>query len=156
MDLVLIDPGLLLRAEVLDDSRPLYDQRRREAPVWRIPDQDSYLDVDPALIRDAAVRTGKFSSNLVRVLHRVKGPKTRRTEFCECVTGRTQAVSSKDCPGVVITLGAWSRPQRLASGGAVLSGLPTSTRGQAARSYSWMSPLRMSRRATASPLGVTR
>jgi cytochrome P450 len=66
----LADPGLLLRADVLADPRPLYDRLRREAPVWGIPGQDSYLVVDPPLIRDAVARTSEFSSNLVSVLHR--------------------------------------------------------------------------------------
>jgi cytochrome P450 len=70
VELDLADPGLLLRADVLADPRPLYDRLRREAPVWGIPGQDSYLVVDPALIRDAVARTSEFSSNLVSVLHR--------------------------------------------------------------------------------------
>ena len=70
MELDLADPGLLLRDDVLADPRPLYDRLRREAPVWGIPGQDSYLVADPALIRDAVARTSEFSSNLVSVLHR--------------------------------------------------------------------------------------
>lgn len=70
MELDLADPGLLLRADVLADPRPLYDRLRREAPVWGIPGQDSYLVSDPALIREAVARTSEFSSNLVSVLHR--------------------------------------------------------------------------------------
>ena len=70
MELDLADPGLLLRADVLADPRPLYDRLRREAPVWGIPGQDSYLVTDPALIREAVARTLEFSSNLVSVLHR--------------------------------------------------------------------------------------
>jgi cytochrome P450 len=64
------DPGLLLRPDVVEDPRPLYDLLRRRAPVWQIPGQDSYLVVDPALIREAVGRTSEFSSNLVSVLHR--------------------------------------------------------------------------------------
>lgn len=63
------DPGVLLRADVLDDPRPLYDQLRREAPVWQIPGQDSFLVSDPALIKEAVGRTEDFSSNIVSLLH---------------------------------------------------------------------------------------
>jgi len=69
----LTDPGLLLREDVLGDPTPLYDLLRREAPVWRIPGQDSYLVADPALIRQAVSRSEDFSSNLVSVLHRHGG-----------------------------------------------------------------------------------
>jgi cytochrome P450 family 144 len=70
MNLDLADPELLLSDGVLADPRPLYDVLRREAPVWRIPGQDSYLVTDPALIRDVVARPAEFSSNLVSVLHR--------------------------------------------------------------------------------------
>ena len=73
IQLDLDDPGLLLREDVLRDPGPLYDVLRRDAPVWRIPGQDSYLVADPALIRDAVARTEDFSSNLVSVLHRQDG-----------------------------------------------------------------------------------
>jgi cytochrome P450 len=73
MSFDLTDPGLLLSERVLADPRPLYDLLRREAPVWRIPGQDSYLVSDPALIREAVARTSEFSSNLVSVLHREDG-----------------------------------------------------------------------------------
>ena len=66
----LADPGLLLSERVLADPFPLYDVLRRDAPVWRIPGQDSYLVSDPALIREVAARPAEFSSNLVSVLHR--------------------------------------------------------------------------------------
>lgn len=65
----LSDPGLLLRADVLDDPGPLYDVLRREAPVWQIPGQDTFLVSDPRLIRDAVGRPDDFSSNLVSLLH---------------------------------------------------------------------------------------
>jgi len=65
----LSDPGLLFRDEVLADPRPLYDQLRREAPVWQIPGQDSYLVSDPALVREVVGRPSEFSSNLVSLLH---------------------------------------------------------------------------------------
>jgi cytochrome P450 len=70
MHVDLADPKLLFRDDVLADPRPLYDFLRRNAPVWRIPGQDSYLVSDPALIRDAIARTAEFSSNLVSLLHR--------------------------------------------------------------------------------------
>jgi cytochrome P450 family 144 len=63
------DPGVLLRADVVDDPTELYDLLRRDAPVWQIPGQDTFLVSDPALIREAVGRPGDFSSNLVRVLH---------------------------------------------------------------------------------------
>lgn len=66
----LTDPGLLLSPEVLVDPRPLYDQLRREAPVWRVPGQDTFLVSDPGLIREAVGRPGDFSSNLVTLLRR--------------------------------------------------------------------------------------
>jgi cytochrome P450 len=63
------DPMLLWREDLQADPRPLYEQLRRDAPVWRLPDQDTYLVSDPNLIRDAVVRPSEFSSNLVSVLH---------------------------------------------------------------------------------------
>jgi len=69
MDIDLTDPGLLLRDDVLADPRPLYDTLRREAPVWQIPGQDTFLVSDPALIRDAVGRPDDFSSNIVSLLH---------------------------------------------------------------------------------------
>lgn len=63
------DPRLLLREDVLDDPRPFYDTLRSEAPVWRIPGQDTFLVSDPILIRDAVRRPDDFSSNLVGILH---------------------------------------------------------------------------------------
>jgi hypothetical protein len=33
----LTDPGVLLRAEVVDDPRPMYDVLRARAPVWQVP-----------------------------------------------------------------------------------------------------------------------
>jgi len=69
MGLDLGDPQLLLREDVLDDPRPFYDMLRREAPVWRIPGQDTFLVSDPVLIRDAVRRPDDFSSNLVSILH---------------------------------------------------------------------------------------
>jgi cytochrome P450 len=69
MQFDLSDPGLLLREDVLDDPRPFYDTLRREAPVWKIPGQDTYLVSDPALIRDAVGRPDDFSSNIVSLLH---------------------------------------------------------------------------------------
>jgi len=56
MDIDLSNPKLLLRDDVLDDPRPFYDTLRREAPVWQIPGQDSYLVSDPGLIREAVGR----------------------------------------------------------------------------------------------------
>jgi cytochrome P450 family 144 len=64
------DPRLLLREEVLEDPYPLYDLLRREAPVWQVPGQNSFLVADPALVRDVVARPEEFSSNLVSVLHR--------------------------------------------------------------------------------------
>jgi len=63
------DPGLLLRPDVLDDPRPLYDTLRREAPVWQIPGQGTFLVSSPALIREAVGRPDDFSSNIVSLLH---------------------------------------------------------------------------------------
>ena len=52
----LTEPGLLLSPEVLADPRPLYDQLRREAPVWQVPGQDTFLVSDPGLVREAVGR----------------------------------------------------------------------------------------------------
>ena len=64
----LTDPGLLLSPEVLADPRPLYDQLRREAPVWQVPGQDTFLVSDPGLVREAVGRPDDLSSNLVTLL----------------------------------------------------------------------------------------
>jgi cytochrome P450 len=63
------DPLLLWREDVQADPRPLYDRLRREAPVWRLPGQETYLVSDPDLIREAVARPDDLSSNLVSVLH---------------------------------------------------------------------------------------
>lgn len=68
-DLDLTDPTVLLRADVLADPKPLYLKLRRDAPVWQLPGQDTYLVSDPKLVRDAVRRTEDFSSNLVSLLH---------------------------------------------------------------------------------------
>ena len=57
----LADPGVLLRDEVVADPRALYDLLRREAPVWQIPGQDTFLVSDPVLIREAVGRPDDFS-----------------------------------------------------------------------------------------------
>jgi len=67
--LIWVDPRLLLREDVLDDPGPFYDSLRSEAPVWRIPGQDTFLVSDPSLIREAVRRPDDFSSNLVSILH---------------------------------------------------------------------------------------
>lgn len=64
------DPGLLFRADVLADPRPLYLELRRRAPIWKLAGQDTFLVSDPALIRDAVARVDEFSSNMVSMLHR--------------------------------------------------------------------------------------
>lgn len=64
----LTEPGLLLSPEVLADPRPLYDQLRREAPVWQVPGQDTFLVSDPGLVREAVGRPDDLSSNLVTLL----------------------------------------------------------------------------------------
>jgi cytochrome P450 family 144 len=69
MEYDLTDPRLLLRDDVVADPRAFYDTLRRQAPVWQIPGQDSYLVSDPLLIRDAVGRPQDFSSNLVSLLH---------------------------------------------------------------------------------------
>ena len=43
MEFDLNDPSTLLRADVLDDPRPFHEVLRREAPIWQIPGQDSFL-----------------------------------------------------------------------------------------------------------------
>src|ERR1039458_6114156 len=47
----------------------------------------------------------------------LKGPKTRRAEFWECVMKGRRGVQSNDGPAWerIATLGAWSRPQRWAA-----------------------------------------
>lgn len=65
----LTDPGVLLRAEVVDDPRPMYDVLRARAPVWQVPGQDTFLVSDPKLLREAVNRPEDFSSNLVSLLH---------------------------------------------------------------------------------------
>lgn len=69
MEFDLNDPGVLLRADVLDDPGPFHDHLRRTAPVWQIPGQDSFLISDPTLIKEAVGRTEDFSSNIVSLLH---------------------------------------------------------------------------------------
>ena len=55
------DPMLLWSAEVLADPRPLYDVLRRDAPVWHLPGQQTYLVSDPGLIREAVARPDELS-----------------------------------------------------------------------------------------------
>jgi cytochrome P450 family 144 len=63
------DPMVLWSEDVLADPRPLYDVLRRDAPVWRLPGQATYLVSDPGLIREAVARPDDLSSNLVSVVH---------------------------------------------------------------------------------------
>ena len=56
-DLDLTDPTLLLRDDVLADPKPLYAKLRREAPVWHLPGQDTFLVSDPKLVREAVRRS---------------------------------------------------------------------------------------------------
>ncbi len=69
MRIDLADPGLLLDPEVLDDPRAFHDVLLREAPVWQVPGQDTFLVSSPGLLREAVARTEDFSSNLVTVVH---------------------------------------------------------------------------------------
>jgi cytochrome P450 len=69
MTIDLSSPRLLLNEAVLDDPREFYDTLRREAPVWQVPGQDTFVVSDPSLIREAVGRTSEFSSNLVNVLY---------------------------------------------------------------------------------------
>ena len=73
MEFDLTDATTLLRPDVLDDPGPFHDRLRAEAPVWRIPGQDSFVVSDPTLIREAVGRTEDFSSNLVSLLHASDG-----------------------------------------------------------------------------------
>ena len=57
----LADPGVLLRDEVVADPAAFYYLLRREAPVWQIPGQDTFLVSDPVLIREAVGRPDDFS-----------------------------------------------------------------------------------------------
>lgn len=55
---------------MIRDPHALYDQLRREAPVWQVPGQDTFVVSDPALIRAAVGRPVELSSNFVSVVHR--------------------------------------------------------------------------------------
>ncbi|MCX6511160.1 MAG: cytochrome P450 [Actinobacteria bacterium] len=63
------DPKTLLRDDVLDDPHSFYDLLRKEAPIWQIPGQDTFLISDPNLIKEIVGRTDDFSSNIVSLLH---------------------------------------------------------------------------------------
>ncbi len=69
MTIDLDDPTLLLAPEVLEDPRALYEVLLRDAPVWQVPGQDTFVVSSPALVREAVARTEDFSSNLVSVVH---------------------------------------------------------------------------------------
>jgi cytochrome P450 len=64
------DPALLLSPSIVADPRPFYDLLRAQAPVWKVPGQDTFLVTDPGLVREVVGRTGDFSSNLVSLVHR--------------------------------------------------------------------------------------
>lgn len=51
------DHGVLLREDVLDDPRAFQETLRREAPVWRIPRQDTHVVPRPTLVREVVRRT---------------------------------------------------------------------------------------------------
>ncbi len=69
MRIDLADPLLLLSPAVLDDPRAFHEVLLREAPVWQVPGQDTFLVSSPGLLREAVARTEDFSSNLVTVVH---------------------------------------------------------------------------------------
>ncbi len=68
-DLDLNDPTVLLRDDVLEDPTDFHAKLRREAPVWQVPGQDTFVVSDPRLVRETVRRTEDFSSNLVSLLH---------------------------------------------------------------------------------------
>ncbi len=63
------DPTLLLAPDVLEDPRAFYEVLLRDAPVWQVPGQDTFVVSSPSLVREAVARTEDFSSNLVSVVH---------------------------------------------------------------------------------------
>jgi cytochrome P450 len=64
------DPATIISPAVVADPAAFYDLLRAEAPVWKLPGQDTFLVADPALVRDVVGRTRDFSSNLVSLVHR--------------------------------------------------------------------------------------
>src|SRR5580700_4837952 len=64
------DAATLVSPAVIADPRPFYDVLRAQAPVWKVPGQDTFLVADPGLVRDVVGRTRDFSSNLVSLVHR--------------------------------------------------------------------------------------
>jgi cytochrome P450 len=66
----LTDPRVLLDDAVVADPQAFYDQLRREAPVWQVPGQATFLVSDPGLVREAVGRPAEMSSNLVSLVHR--------------------------------------------------------------------------------------
>jgi cytochrome P450 len=64
----LADPGLLFRAEVIEDPLPLYAQLRREAPVWEMPGSGTFVVSTAELVTQAVNRPDDFSSNLLSLL----------------------------------------------------------------------------------------
>ena len=66
----LSDPTLLFREDVIDDPVPLYEQLRREAPVWEIPGTQTFLVTRADLVTEAVGRTEDFSSNLTSLIYR--------------------------------------------------------------------------------------
>ena len=69
MPINLNDPTILLDNEVLDDPTAFHDALRSEAPVWKVPGQNTFVVSDPRLIREVVGRSQDFSSNLVNILY---------------------------------------------------------------------------------------
>lgn len=66
----LSDPTLLFRGDVIDDPIALYEQLRREAPVWEIPGTQTFLVTRADLVAEAVARPEDFSSNLTSLIYR--------------------------------------------------------------------------------------
>ncbi len=63
------DPATLVSPAVVADPRAFYDILRAQAPVWKVPGQDTFLVADPGLVREVVGRARDFSSNLVSLVH---------------------------------------------------------------------------------------
>ena len=86
----------LFDVRTLDDPYPRYDQLRRHAPVYAVPDSDFYLVSTWEAVQEAMSRTSDFSSNLTAAL--IHDGSTLRTFDLDRIGSARHVLATADDP----------------------------------------------------------